>query len=252
MTSPSPYAPPASDLFGKPPGSAASPRPPRTQLDISEALKYPFQDPAWLSKAGVAGLMMLVPIVGPFILLGWKVEVYERVKAGQDGLPDINLGPQLSAGFRVFVGLFSSIFLMVMLIMVLHIGILGAGAAVGYALQAISGSEGGMAIGMGAAYLVVSLVHVFLILGVNGLMPEIYRRAFAGDMFALFSPGPSVARLRGRGGLYLLVVVGLIACNLMGAVGMFACYIGMFVSLPLGYAAAAHLVAQWDELSRGE
>jgi hypothetical protein len=31
--------------------------------------------------------------------------------------------------------------------------------------------------------------------------------------------------------------------------GAFACYIGIFLTMPLGYAAAAHLIAQWTELS---
>jgi hypothetical protein len=250
MSSPSPYAPPASDLYGRPePLHSSRPRARRTTIDIGEALRYPFQDPDWLSKAAIIGLMMLVPLIGPFVVLGWKAEVYARVRRGEAGLPGLDLGPQLSAGFRVFVGLFASIFVLVMGILVVHALLMGVGAGVGYLLQTITGSEGGMALGMGMAYLVMAGLHVLMAFGINGLMPELYRRGFGGEMFGLLNPGPSLARVRGRLGLYATAAVGMMICNFAGAMGAFACYIGIFLTMPLGYAAAAHLIAQWTELS---
>lgn len=252
MSSASPYAPPVADLLRKAPPAGGPPRPRRTAIDIAEALRYPFQDPAWLSKAAVAGLMMLVPVVGPFLLLGWKVEVYERARRGEAELPGISFGPQLGAGFKVFLGLFSSIFLVVLAIGAMHAAILGAGAGVGYLLQTLTGAEAAMGLSLGVAYLITGLVHLLLIFGLNGLMPELYRRAFTGETFGLINPMPSVARVKGRAGVYLVVAVGMIVANLAGAMGMFACYLGLFVTLPLGYAASAHLIAQWTELSGGD
>lgn len=252
MSSPSPYAPPMADLLRKAPPPGGPARPPRTTIDIAEALRYPFQDPAWLSKAAVAGLMMFVPFVGPFLLLGWKVEVYERARRGETELPGISFGSQLVAGFKVFLGLFSSIFLLVFAMVALHAAILGVGWGVGYLLQTLTGSAEAMSLGIGVASLFMTFLHIFLAFGVNGLMPELYRRAFMGETLGLINPMPSLSRVKGRAGVYLIVVVGMIAANLAGAMGVFACYLGLFVTLPLGYAASAHLIAQWTELSGGD
>lgn len=252
MSTSSPYAPPSASLYGdpRPPGGGGGLRP-RTTVDIGEAVKYPFTDPDWLSRSAMMGLMMLVPIVGPFVLLGWMAQVTERVRNGDPGLPSLDFGPQLSAGFKLFISIFTVIFVSVIGVLIVQALVMGASFGVGALIKEAGGPEGLVAAFSLVGTLVMFAVHMLFALGINVLMPEIYRRGFAGELFPLASPGRSIRRIRGATGAFFLTVLGIFVAGMMGGIGVFACYLGVFVTLPLGYAATAHLIAQWELVSGG-
>lgn len=251
MSTSSPYAPPTSSLYGSPSAGQTGGLGPRTTIDIGEAVKYPFTDPEWLSRSAIMGLMMLVPLVGPFVLLGWMAQVTDRVRRGDPGLPPLDFGAQLGAGFKLFISMFTVIFVSVIGVLILQALVMGASFGVGALIKEAGGPEGLVAAFSLAGTLVMFAVHMIFALGINVLMPEIYRRGFAGELFPLASPGRSIRRIRGATGAFFLTVLGIFVGGMMGAVGMFACYLGVFVTLPLGYAATAHLIAQWEAVSGG-
>lgn len=251
MSTRSPYAPPTSSLYGSPSAGQTGGLGPRTTIDIGEAIKYPFTDPEWLSRSAVMGLMMLVPLVGPFVLIGWMVQVAARVRSGAPGLPPLDFGAQLSAGFKLFISLFTVIFVSVICVMIVQGLIMGASFGVSALITEAGGPQGLAAAFSLAGTLIMFAVHMLFALGINMLMPEIYRRGFAGELFPLASPGRSIRRIRGATGAFFLTVLGIFVAGMMGGVGVFACYIGAFVSLPLGYAATAHLICQWEAVSGG-
>ena len=45
-----------------------------------------------------------------------------------------------------------------------------------------------------------------------------------------------------------MVVLGAIVFNMLGGVGVMACYVGMFVTIPLGMVGVTHVIAQWQNL----
>jgi hypothetical protein len=251
MSTSSPYAPPTSSLYGSPSGGSSGGLGPRTTIDIGEALKYPFTDPEWLSRSAIMGLMMLVPLVGPFVLLGWMVQVAERVRSGTPGLPPLDFGAQLSAGFKLFISLFVVIFVGVFVVMIVQGLIMGATFGLSALITEVGGPQGLAAAFSLAGTLVMFAVHMMFALGINVLMPEIYRRGFAGELFPLGSPGRSIRRIRGATGAFFLTVLGIFVGGMMGGLGVLACYLGVFVTLPLGYAATAHLICQWEAVSGG-
>jgi hypothetical protein len=251
MSTNSPYAPPTSSLYGSPSGGGSGGLGPRTTIDIGEALKYPFTDPEWLSRSAIMGLMILVPLVGPFVLFGWMAQVAERVRSGTPGLPPLDFGGQLSAGFKLFISLFTVIFVSVFGVLILQGLIMGASFGLGALIKEVGGPEGLVAAFSVAGTLVMFAVHMMFALGINVLMPEIYRRGFAGELFPLGSPGRSIRRIRGATGAFFLTVLGIFVASMMGGLGALACYLGVFVTLPLGYAATAHLICQWEAVSGG-
>jgi hypothetical protein len=71
-------------------------------MDFGLAFSYQFKDEVWWKKLLLTGLITLIPIVGPFYLIGWTMEVAGRFTKAQSGdeveLPDINFGQFIVKG----------------------------------------------------------------------------------------------------------------------------------------------------------
>ncbi len=217
--------------------------------DISRAIRAPFQDPGWLNKSLLLGLFLLIPFIGIPVLMGWARELYDRRLRGEEGLPDLHFGRQLSYGITpVLAGL--------NLVLVLFAALLALGAAsaaVGAVVQSLpSGalSQAGHAL-FTIAVFGSQLLTLATVLGLQLVLPELLRRGFRGEAGPLFSPAASIAAIRARPAAYITTFIGIMVANFIGASGMFACYVGAVVTMPLGYAITADLLAQWDRLVRG-
>ena len=58
-------------------------------MEFGKAFTFPFEDQEWLMKLGIAALVMLIPILGQFIVMGWALEVTRRViQRDPQPLPD--------------------------------------------------------------------------------------------------------------------------------------------------------------------
>ncbi|RPJ00824.1 MAG: DUF4013 domain-containing protein [Chloroflexi bacterium] len=75
-------------------------------MDLTRALKFPFDDENWLMKFVVGTLMSLVGVILPFIPLGYQVHVARSVMRGHDrplpGSEDI--GQVVADGLMAFIG----------------------------------------------------------------------------------------------------------------------------------------------------
>ena len=75
-------------------------------MDLTRALKFPFDDENWLMKFVIGTLMSLVGLILPFIPLGYQVHVARSVMRGHDrplpGSEDI--GQVVADGLMAFIG----------------------------------------------------------------------------------------------------------------------------------------------------
>ena len=53
-------------------------------MDIVAALKYPLNDRSWLKRLLVGTLILLIPIIGAIILVGYMVSVIQEVASGNE------------------------------------------------------------------------------------------------------------------------------------------------------------------------
>lgn len=228
------------------------------QVDIGLALKGLTADPQWFKKYAIAGLFLLVPIVGPIAWLGWLRRVYEAAREGDfEFLPEIEFSEDLSLGIAPLVAMLNLMvpaMVMVFGVWIVAFGVLMVGSGVD---QATDGSGvGGMIAGL--TMLVLYGLMSVGILAINLLTPEIQRRGFNGEMTPLLSPGTSLRALVRSPGPYLMTLLGIFLANLIASVGVLACYIGMFLTMPMAMVVMARLLAQWDavvtqaELRAGE
>ena len=71
-------------------------------MDFGLAFSYQFKDEVWWKKLLLTGLIALIPIVGPFYLIGWTMEIAGRFAKAHDGneveMPDIDFGKFIVKG----------------------------------------------------------------------------------------------------------------------------------------------------------
>jgi len=214
-------------------------------IDIGAAFTYATSDPDWMKKVVIAGLHMFVPLLGVVALFGWTREIFFRVKRGEEGLPDIQFGKHLSEGWAPIVALMS----LSLLIFVLMIPMLCGGVFMAAAEE--TGSDAARFVGT-LVMLLSQLLMMVGVLAINVLAPEFWRRGFHGEMGPVFSIGKSLRNIKDHAIPCLLVIVGFFVAQMVGSIGVMACYVGMFLTLPFSYVVMAHLVAQWDILVSGE
>jgi len=219
-----------------------------TAPDLGAAIKMPFEDPQWISKGLIMGLIyMFVPVVGWLVVFGWCREIYERTRRGEAGLPDLSFGRHMSEGVAPFVAVMNLMVPIIGMMMVFGVGI--------FALAGIAEVGGDAAEVLGPLFSLgmigFQMFFMLLIFGFQLLTPELMRRGFNGELGPLFSPGASLVAIKTQPMNYFITFLGMMVANIIGSLGMFACYVGMFVTMPLGLAMTAHLLAQWDRLVRG-
>ncbi|RME27186.1 MAG: DUF4013 domain-containing protein [Deltaproteobacteria bacterium] len=218
------------------------------QVDVGTALSGLTSDPDWLKKYALVGLFMLIPVVGPIAAMGWQRRVFEAARRGDtDTLPDLEFGEDIGRGVPVFVA---------MLNLALPIIVVGAIMAVlGIFVAILSGGiesatdNSGVGGLLGAVVMLGGYALMFvIIIAVSLFAPEIQRRGFRGEMAPLLSPGPSIAAIKNNLGAYGMVLVGLIVANFVSGLGAFACYVGVFFTMPIALVILARLIAQWDRV----
>ena len=77
------------------------------KVDIGQSFAFVTKD-AWFKKSAMAGLCMLIPVVGPFVLLGWQRRCFECAREGAP-MPDVDFGGDIGRGFSVFIAMFTTI-----------------------------------------------------------------------------------------------------------------------------------------------
>ena len=74
-------------------------------MDIGRSFTYITQDQDWVKKVLLGGVIMLIPVVGPFFALGYMLETMKNVIAGREiPLPEIgDFGGKLVEGLKAWV-----------------------------------------------------------------------------------------------------------------------------------------------------
>lgn len=68
---------------------------------ITDAFSWPARDPRWVGKVAVMGLILLIPIAGVIIAIGWMLATLDRLRAGDQKLAPAGLH-HFGRGVRLF------------------------------------------------------------------------------------------------------------------------------------------------------
>src|SRR5688500_894251 len=76
-------------------------------VDVGRSITYVFQDPQWLKKVAIGGLLVFVPIFGWLVIFGYFMRNIRQVAVGSDlPLPEWDdFGNDFVRGLKGFVAL---------------------------------------------------------------------------------------------------------------------------------------------------
>ena len=203
--------------------------------ELSDSIAWPSRDPDWVSKVLLTGLILLIPVVGQLVLLGWMLAALDNLRAGHPVLPPAGFS-YLGRGVNLFV-----VYLVYVAVLLAVFGLLfGAGLAV-----TLSTSNATSLLGV-ALILLAYAVALVAGLGLTLFSPPIVVATERGGIGGGLNV-PGVVRLIGgdveeslRAGLFALVA------TLIGSIGAIACLIGQYFTTPYGYAVLAGVVYHFE------
>jgi hypothetical protein len=182
------------------------------------------------------GLITLIPIVGTINLYGWMMTCVDNFRAGRAELPPA--GFYLSRGWRLFVvhlvyGLVPAVIFTVLFLLLF----------VGAAASSSSSSGGGAAAGLLSLLIVLLYGLLFLVVFIlQGLVPLL---GLATDRYGIggaLNPMLIVGWVQARTGPTLIAMLLGIAAQFIAQIGVYLCFVGIFVTLPFGYAMLAGVI----------
>jgi hypothetical protein len=210
-------------------------------MDFGLPFSFPFQDKDWFKKLAIAGLILLIPIVGLIYLLGWGLEITRQLIFGEPVvIPENDLGKFLGRGLKAFV--ISLVFSIPSMIFQLPSSILNVAAQNASSDDGSGAKFGGMAaIAICSGFLgaIYGLFLAFVMPAAYALFlknnEEIGAGFRFGEIFGLIKKAPVA---------YLLAVVGGLIAGLISSLGVIACVVGLLITIPYSVLIMSHFYGQ--------
>jgi len=206
-------------------------------MDFGKAFSFAFEDPDWIKKIGIAGLLMIIPIIGWLAVAGWGIEVARRViQNDPNPLPDWgNFGDYLMKGVMVWVIGF------VYALPIILVNACSQGLV--FALQ--NNNDSTLATGITALTACFSCVTFIYSIFMGFVVPAAYGKyAATGQLGAAFRFGEVFGLVRSAPSAYLIVLLGGIVAAFVGALGIILCVIGALFTYAYAMIVQAHLWGQ--------
>jgi hypothetical protein len=208
-------------------------------MDVGRSVQYVFQDPNWIKKMLIGGLLSLIPIFGTFIVFGYWIRIATNVANNQDlPLPDWNdFGGDFMRGLRGAIAVF---IWAIPLIVFAACGIIPAAAA------------GDSAAGAIASLVTIGALSIAFVLwiAVAFISPIIVGRvSMSGSISSAFQYREILIDARENIVPLLIAVAMAYALGFVAYFGIILCFVGYLFTQFLAYMMVSHLYGQiWRKL----
>ena len=208
-------------------------------IDLGRAFSFIFDDEEWVKRILIGGLLLLIPLVGIFWLMGYMVDTARNVM--QDNprpLPAINFGDQLGKGLYVLlIGIVYAIPILILICITMGLIALTAGA---------TGGDDGVIAGTTLFTMFCVYPFIFLVsLAIQMFVFAGYVRYIQTDSL---SSALDFARIWGmvRSSLKTWAIVLLIylLASIIASAGSIAAGIGIIFTMVFGQAFFGHILGQ--------
>lgn len=207
-------------------------------MDIGKAFSFPFDDEEWVTSILIAGLVMLIPLVGQIVLIGYLFETARNVAMGSPRpLPKWNnFSEKLSLGFNGFViSLVYSLPIIVFSVLL---------ACVGIGLGAAGGDEETAALIIGGTLACIMPFIFLLAIVIAPLILSAWARYLqTGSLGAALNVASVLAMVRQDLAGWVVLWLLSILCGLVGGLGSMI-VIGFIFTYPYSQAVFGHLLGQ--------
>ncbi len=208
--------------------------------DIGAAFKFQFQDPNWVSKMFLGALFELLSIliIGSWIVMGYQIEVIQRVmRKDPTPLPEWDrLSEKLLRGIKLF--LVSIVYyLPLLLIFIPFVFLIGLSSTLhSHEVEAFSGLT-----------LVSAVIFIVLpyVLFVSILLPVIYLEFARNERVRDALNLAAVLRFFTNNWQNVIILaLIMLGVNILSAVGIVFCIVGVFFTSFYARLVSAHLTGQ--------
>ena len=206
-------------------------------MEFGKAFTFAFDDKDWLKKIGIAGLVMLIPLIGQLTVGGWALEITRRViQRDPETLPDWGaFGDYLVKGLKLFV---------IALVYALPIILISICANLP-AMFVQNGSDDTMLTIVSILSICVSCISIVYGIALGFVLPAALANfVVTGEIGAAFRFSEVFALVRAAPSAYLLVLLGSIVAGLIASLGLILCIIGVIFTQALAFAIQGHLWGQ--------
>ncbi|MBI5302357.1 MAG: DUF4013 domain-containing protein [Chloroflexi bacterium] len=222
-------------------------------MDIGKAFTYVFEDPKWMMKVLIGGLVGLVPIVN-FAVLGYMLTTLKNVADGQQyPLPEWGeFGAHFMKGLYAFVGVL--VYFAPLIVVSCCVGVLGAVAS--GAVGSTAGRNAGDAVAS-----VVSILTLCLncVAGLYGLVAGITlyapmtRFAMSANQLSLFWDFRANFDfiMKNLSNYIIALLIGIVA-SIIGSFGIILCGVGILFTAFWSYMVAAYMFGQFWRTAQGQ
>lgn len=207
-------------------------------MNIGKAFSFVFEDEQWVASILIGGLILLIPIIGQFALLGYTLETARNVARGNPRpLPQWNtFGEKLGLGFAGFVvSLVYSLPLIVLMALLICVPVFAAAGA-----QSNEGAGAAIA-GSFACMIPLSIIVALLLQPV--ILAGLVRYLQTGSIGAALQVGEVIAMVRADPGAWVVLWLISVLCGFIASLGGFV-IIGIIFTYPYSQAVFGHAMGQ--------
>jgi hypothetical protein len=218
-------------------------------MDFSKAFTYVFEDPNWIMKVLIGGIVLLIPIVN-FAAFGYMLTTMKNIADGQpQPLPEWGaFGDHFMKGLYAVVGVF--VYLLPGILVICCGNILTA--VVGGGASAIGGRQAGNAIGgiVSLVALCLSCVaYLYIFIASLTMYAPLTRFAMSANQLSLFWDfrGNLDLITKNLGNYVMALIISWVAV-FVGYFGLILCIIGVVFTLFWAYLVISSAFAQfWQQ-----
>lgn len=210
-------------------------------MDFAKAFSFVFEDPDWVKKVVIGGIVSIIPIIGQLLVLGYMVAVGRNVIRGNpQPLPEwSDFGQFLIDGLYVFViGLVYALPIIVLMCIVLFPTL-----AIGGAFDSNTDELGAIGV-LGICCFTGFSVLYAIFMGWWFLPAALARYADTGDFMSALRFNEVLAISRANPVVFLVALVIAWAASVIAGIGVILCFVGVLFTQFYAYCVTGHAYAQ--------
>jgi len=212
------------------------------------SFSLPFKSPNWFATFLVMGLIALIPIVGSFAMEGWMLALLDNYRQGRTDLPPAGFQHMGRGAHLVLVQFIYGLALAALIGGPFLVLVLGAGGAgTGATAAGLDRTANSAAFAPMFAFLPLWVLGISLLSVVRYVfLPPLVLATEQGGIGGGLNPAHVWSIAAHNWGHTALAGILVFAASFLGGMGIYACCIGIVVTLPYAYAVIAGVIRFYE------